>query len=117
MTEPQRYPWPLDRLAAGVFVGRVSELQELRRAFDETLGGRVQVHLVAGEPGSGKTATAEQLLTSAHIRGAEVLRAHCHEGEGAPDPERRIRLVAPSCGRPTRALARARSTTTRTRDA
>ena len=83
-TEPQRYPWPLDRLAAGVFVGRVSELQELRRAFDETLGGRVQVLLVAGEPGSGKTATAEQLLTYAHIRGAEVLRAHCHEGEGAP---------------------------------
>ncbi len=82
--EPQRYPWPLDRLAAGVFVGRVSELQELRRAFDETLGGRVQVLLVAGEPGSGKTATAEQLLTYAHIRGAEVLRAHCHEGEGAP---------------------------------
>ena len=82
--EPPKSVWSLDRLAAGVFVGRVAELQQLRLAFDEARDGRLQILFVAGEPGSGKTATAEQLLTYAHIRGAEVLRAHCHEGEGAP---------------------------------
>jgi hypothetical protein len=82
--EDQPSVWPLDRLAAGVFVGRASELKKLRAGFDDALAGRPQILLLTGEPGSGKTATAEQLLTYAHVRGAEVLRAQCHEGEGAP---------------------------------
>ncbi len=84
VAEDNRSAWPLDRLAAGVFVGRSSELQRLRAGFDDALAGRAQILLLTGEPGTGKTATAEQLLTYAHVRGADVLRAQCHEGEGAP---------------------------------
>jgi class 3 adenylate cyclase len=57
---------PLDRLAGGVFVGRDQEL------------------VLVGEPGIGKTRTAEELATYAQLRGAQVLWGRCYEGEGAP---------------------------------
>ena len=50
---------PLEALAGGVFVGREQELAELRGAADEALGGRSRLVLLAGEPGFGKTRTAE----------------------------------------------------------
>ena len=40
--------------------------------------------LIAGEPGIGKTRTAEELATYAQVRGAKVHWGRCHEGEGAP---------------------------------
>ncbi|HEX2259185.1 MAG TPA: protein kinase, partial [Actinomycetota bacterium] len=75
---------PLERLAAGVFVGREAETSELRRMFDQVLLGKGGLALLVGEPGIGKTRTAEELLTYARLKGAQVLIGRCHEGEGAP---------------------------------
>jgi eukaryotic-like serine/threonine-protein kinase len=75
---------PLDRLAGGVFVGRERELDEMREALEDSLGGRGHLMLLVGEPGIGKTRTAEELATYAQVRGARVHWGRCHEGEGAP---------------------------------
>jgi class 3 adenylate cyclase/tRNA A-37 threonylcarbamoyl transferase component Bud32 len=75
---------PLDRLAGGVFVGRDQELTQLRAAFDDSLSGRGHILMLVGEPGIGKTRTAEELATYARLRGAQVLWGRCYEGEGAP---------------------------------
>jgi eukaryotic-like serine/threonine-protein kinase len=75
---------PLDRLAAGVFVGRVREVDALRSALDDVLAGSGRLVLLVGEPGIGKTRTAEELTTYARLRNAEVLTGRCYESEGAP---------------------------------
>ena len=75
---------PLDRLAAGVFVGRERDMDELRAALEDALSGRGRLLLLVGEPGIGKTRTAEELATYAQLRSAQVLWGRCYEGEGAP---------------------------------
>ncbi len=75
---------PLDRLATGVFVGREREMDELRAGFEDTLSGRGRLFMLVGEPGIGKTRTAEELVTYARLRKAQVLWGRCYEGEGAP---------------------------------
>jgi predicted ATPase len=75
---------PLGRLARGVFVGRERELDHLRDGLEEALAGGGRLLLVVGEPGIGKTRTAEELATYARVRGAKVHWGRCHEGEGAP---------------------------------
>ena len=74
----------LDRLARGVFVGREKELERLRTAFDEALAGRGRLVMLVGEPGIGKTRTAQELETYARMRGAQVLWGANHESSGAP---------------------------------
>ena len=75
---------PLEGLAGRVFVGREPELAQLRAAADETLAGKGRLVMIAGEPGIGKTRTAEELATYAQVRGAKVHWGRCHEDEGAP---------------------------------
>ncbi|MBI4517691.1 MAG: protein kinase [Deltaproteobacteria bacterium] len=75
---------PLDRMAAGAFVGREAAMHELRAGLEAALSGRGQLLLLVGEPGIGKTRTAEELATYARVRGAQVLIGRCYEGEGAP---------------------------------
>jgi class 3 adenylate cyclase len=75
---------PLDRLAAGVFVGREVELAKLRSALDDALSGRGRLVLVAGEPGIGKTRCCDELATYGRLRGAQVLTGRCYESGGAP---------------------------------
>jgi class 3 adenylate cyclase len=75
---------PLDRLAGGVFVGREHEMDLLRAGLESTLSGRGRLILLVGEPGIGKTRTAEELVTYARLRRAQVLWGRCYEGEGAP---------------------------------
>ena len=53
---------PLDGLARGVFVGRESQLERLRSAFDEAFAGRGSVVMLVGEPGIGKTRTTMELF-------------------------------------------------------
>jgi tetratricopeptide (TPR) repeat protein len=77
-------PNPLDRLASGVFVGREREMDELRAGLEDALSGRGRLLLLVGEPGIGKTRTAEELATYARLRRAQVLWGRCYEGEGAP---------------------------------
>jgi len=66
------------------FVGRRRELEELLTAFEGALAGRASVMMVVGEPGIGKTRTAEELVAVATKRGARAAWGRCWEGEGAP---------------------------------
>ncbi len=75
---------PLEALAGGVFVGRDRELDQMRAALEDALGGEGRLLLVSGDPGIGKTRTVEQLGTYAGVRGARVLWGRCHETDGAP---------------------------------
>ncbi len=70
--------------SGGAYVGRERELQNLRAAVDDAIPGRGRVALLAGEPGIGKTRTAEELAVYARLRGAEALWGRCYESEGAP---------------------------------
>lgn len=74
----------LDSLAGGVFVGRRQELGELKAAFEGALSGEGRMVTLVGEPGIGKTRTAQELATYARLRKATVLWGRCYEGEGAP---------------------------------
>ena len=97
---------PLESLAGGVFVGRERELERLREAVDAALGGRGCLQLLVGEPGIGKTRTAEELATYARVSGARVLLGPLPRGRG------RARVLALGAGdprlRPRRRPGRAR---------
>jgi DNA-binding NarL/FixJ family response regulator len=67
-----------------VFVGRSVELEELRAALAEALGGSGRVVLVTGEPGIGKTALAVRLAGEAEAGGVAVGWGRGSEREGAP---------------------------------
>ena len=71
-------------LTGGVFVGRQRELDRLKVALEEALSGRGRVVMLAGEPGIGKTRTAQELTSYAETLGAQVLWGRCYEEEGAP---------------------------------
>ena len=51
------------------FIGRQREMQTLTAALDEALSGRGQIVMLAGEPGIGKTRTAQELASFAQGRG------------------------------------------------
>lgn len=74
----------LSRIASGIFVGREAELRQLQSALHEALGGHGSLRMLVGEPGSGKTRTAEQLMTYARLHDFQILQGRCYEGEGAP---------------------------------
>src|SRR3954471_9399224 len=74
----------MESLAEGVFVGREQEVGRLREALEEAFEGRGRVMMLVGEPGIGKTRTAQELGTYARVRGAHVLVGRSYEGEGAP---------------------------------
>lgn len=60
-------------------VGREPELERLRAAYKEALGGRPQLALIAGEPGIGKTRLSSEFVRWAHGEGATVLLGRCDE--------------------------------------
>ncbi|MEE8465077.1 MAG: AAA family ATPase, partial [Dehalococcoidia bacterium] len=66
------------------FVGRELVLVELKAAMDAAIGGRGRVVMLAGEPGIGKTRTAQELASHAESMGAQVLWGLCSEQQGAP---------------------------------
>jgi len=75
---------PLDSLAGGVFVGRQRELGELKACLEDALSGRGRLVTLVGEPGIGKTRTAQELATYAGLRSAQVLWGRCYEEQGMP---------------------------------
>jgi len=74
----------LESLAGGVFVGRQAEMDQLKAALEDVLGGRGRLVTLVGEPGIGKTRTSEELATYAGLRGAQVLWGRCYETGGQP---------------------------------
>ncbi|TML33781.1 MAG: hypothetical protein E6G24_06660 [Actinobacteria bacterium] len=73
-----------DREAQSPFVGREQELQELLGGLERAVGGRGVLYLLVGEPGIGKSRLAEELVSHARQRGAQVLIGRCWEAGGAP---------------------------------
>ena len=80
----QEDPHPLDSLAGGVFVGRQREMGELKACLEDSLSGRGRLVTLVGEPGIGKTRTAQELATYAGLRGAQVLWGRSYEEQGVP---------------------------------
>jgi predicted ATPase len=56
----------------------------LRSALEEALSGQGRLVVVAGEPGIGKTRTAQELAAYAETQGTEVVWGRCYEEEGTP---------------------------------
>ena len=65
-------------------VGRVAELQELTRSWEQASETALQVALIGGEAGVGKTRLATQLAWQLHETGATVLYGRCDEDLGVP---------------------------------
>ena len=74
----------LESIAGGVFVGRQREMGDLKAALEDALSGRGRLVTLVGEPGIGKTRTAQELATYAGLRGAQVLWGRCYEEQGVP---------------------------------
>jgi DNA-binding CsgD family transcriptional regulator len=67
-----------------VFVGRETELGALGAALEDAIAGSGRIVMLAGEPGIGKTRTAEQAAAQASEREVRVLWGRCREDPGAP---------------------------------
>jgi len=72
------------QVASSTFVGRDREMGELNKALEASLAGQGRLVMLVGEPGIGKTRTAQELASRAESRGAQVLWGRCYEEEGAP---------------------------------
>jgi len=68
----------------GAFVGREREVDELVKGLDDAFAGRGRLFLLAGGPGIGKSRLADELITDARARGAQVLVGRSWEAGGAP---------------------------------
>jgi class 3 adenylate cyclase/tetratricopeptide (TPR) repeat protein len=73
---------PVDRSLA--FIGRAGEREVLERAWKSAEQGTIQVVLVAGEPGIGKTRLATEIALHAHQQGGLVLLGTCDEDLAVP---------------------------------
>jgi predicted NACHT family NTPase len=78
------YARPRNLLEKGEFVGRHQDLRELRSALEDALSGQGRLVMLAGEPGIGKTRTAQELAAISEQRNAWVLWGRCHAEHGAP---------------------------------
>ena len=66
------------------FIGRRPEMEALRAALDQARAGNCRVVVLAGEPGIGKTRTAQELADYAARHDTRVLWGRCSEEPGAP---------------------------------
>jgi len=57
---------------------------ELKACLEDALSGRGRLVTLVGEPGIGKTRTAQELATYAGLRSAQVLWGRCYEEQGMP---------------------------------
>lgn len=66
------------------YVGRRAELAALDEALARAQAGEAQVVMLAGQPGMGKTRTAQEMAAHAAAAGMVVLWGRCPEEPGAP---------------------------------
>jgi MoxR-like ATPase len=59
--------------AQGTFVGRPQEMGELTAALGDAISGQGRIVMLVGEPGIGKTRTAQELGAYAESLGVRVL--------------------------------------------
>jgi len=74
----------VDRPAERHFVGRHAELQALQQALQRAVAGQPGIALLAGEPGIGKTRTAQEMIAFAAQHEVLALWGRCPEEAGAP---------------------------------
>lgn len=72
-------PSPLPGRREGAMAGRDAELGRLTDAWSRAAGGALQVGLLSGEPGMGKTRLAEELAARVDDEGGLVLYGGCDE--------------------------------------
>ena len=82
--ETEQAQGSLEAMAGGVFVGRQREMDNLKSIFEEVLSGKGRMVTLVGDPGIGKTRTAQEVATYAGMRGAQVLWGRSYESGGAP---------------------------------
>jgi predicted ATPase/DNA-binding winged helix-turn-helix (wHTH) protein len=96
-------------------VGRVGELAELARAFDQARSGRRQVVFISGEPGIGKSSLAEAFLEQlGSARAARIAHGQCLDHHGVGEPylpliEALTRLAGAPDGRPVKKILAAQA--------
>lgn len=66
------------------FIGRERELEAIGKVLASALSGTGATVSIAGEPGIGKTQTAQVVAKWAAVRGMQVLWGRCNEEPGAP---------------------------------
>jgi len=75
---------PTAMLAHAPFVGRTAEIAKLNQKLQAVRAGRGALVMLVGEPGIGKTRTAEEFADLAAQTGTLVLWGRCYDGEWAP---------------------------------
>ena len=83
-SQPHSNPAPSPSPSKGTFVGRHQEMEGLKVALEDAISGRGRLVMLVGEPGIGKTRTAQELASYTETRGTQVLWGRCYEEEGAP---------------------------------
>jgi tetratricopeptide (TPR) repeat protein len=73
----------LDALSRGRLIARGPELAEARELWRRAQAGRGHCLMLSGEPGSGKTRLAREVIVQATLDGAVVLSGACYEYEAA----------------------------------
>jgi class 3 adenylate cyclase/tetratricopeptide (TPR) repeat protein len=74
----------LAMLTVTPFVGRDDVIASLAENLEQARAGHGSLVTLVGEPGIGKTRTAEEFCDHARSRGATVLWGRCYDGEWAP---------------------------------
>ena len=89
----QQHEPALPALTESLFVGREREMAALHVSLADAVAGHGRLVLLVGDPGIGKTRTAQELAAHARRQGAQVFSGRCHESAGSPPFWPWVRIV------------------------